>query len=246
MNNTEVEQVGRDVIDLSNNIEVSPFIAELLNQPEVYQELKELLELEDVGEFKGRFESSYKHSLDTAKIAEVVYDNYLVGNSAERFEKIDKETLVKAALLHDIGKDRIPLDILVKEGKLTPSEITKVRAHSVNGAKKIQAIANQPDFEGDREKMWIISEVVKRHHFYSEGYPDMGELWEHPDEEKRALIEEVSKVLSVIDIFDALRSQRSYSKEPASASVVREILLNKIPGEEELVEFLISNFIKEK
>ncbi|MFA6410336.1 MAG: HD domain-containing protein, partial [Candidatus Buchananbacteria bacterium] len=118
------DHLTAEISEISNGIEVSPYVWQIIETPEVYQKLLLLLEREDVPSAEGHFESSYKHSIDLAKLAEAY---------AERIELAseDKEVLVTACLLHDIGKNEVPLEILLKNGKLLPKEREAINTHSV-------------------------------------------------------------------------------------------------------------------
>ena len=99
-----------------------------------------------------------------------------------------------AGLLHDLGKVRIPKDVLTKPGKLTDEEWTIMRRHPVDGAKII--------YESDRD-LDLAAAVAYEHHIMinGQGYPKR-----HFDRGVHA----ASKIVHVCDVYDALRTNRPY------------------------------------
>jgi len=107
------------------------------------------------------------------------------------------ETLVKAieaaALLHDMGKLAVPEHILNKPGKLTAAEFEKMKLHASVGADILSAI----DFP------YPVVPIVRHHH---ENWDGTG----YPAGIKGTDIPIGARILSVVDCFDALTSDRPY------------------------------------
>ena len=99
-----------------------------------------------------------------------------------------------AGLLHDLGKVRVPLEILTKPGKLTPEERTVMQTHPAEGARIILASEEQLD---------LAAVVAYEHHILLNGggYPTV----HYPRHCHRA-----SKLVHVTDVYDALRTKRPY------------------------------------
>ncbi|MBP1606023.1 MAG: diguanylate cyclase and metal dependent phosphohydrolase [Acidobacteria bacterium] len=100
-----------------------------------------------------------------------------------------------AALLHDMGKLAIPEHILNKPGKLSPAEFDKMKKHATIGADILSAI----DFP------YPVVPIVRHHH----------ERWDgrgYPDGIAGADIPIGARILSVVDVFDALTSDRPYRR----------------------------------
>lgn len=99
-----------------------------------------------------------------------------------------------AGLLHDLGKVRIPRDILNKPGALSPSERAVINSHTVEGARLI--IESAPNLD-------LAAVVAYEHHLRIDGggYPSM--LYERASHPASALVH-------VCDVFDALRTNRPY------------------------------------
>jgi putative nucleotidyltransferase with HDIG domain len=106
----------------------------------------------------------------------------------------DVRTFGIAGLLHDLGKVRVPMDILNKPGKLTDEERRVMQMHTVEGAKII--IASDDELE-------LAAAVAYEHHIMinGQGYPT---CHYHRDCHK------ASKLVHVCDVFDALRTNRPY------------------------------------
>ena len=98
-----------------------------------------------------------------------------------------------AALLHDMGKLAVPEYILNKPGKLTPAEFEKMKLHASVGADILSAI----DFP------YPVVPIVRHHH---EQWSGLG----YPDGLKGTDIPIGARILSVVDCFDALTSDRPY------------------------------------
>jgi diguanylate cyclase (GGDEF)-like protein len=122
------------------------------------------------------------------------------------------EGLRAASLLHDVGKLAIPEYILNKPTALTPSEFQKMKIHPIVGADILRAV-NFP---------FPVVPTVKHHH----------EKWDgsgYPDGLKGEGIPLGARILSIVDCYDALRSDRPYRAE-----LSREIALDYIQKEASL------------
>lgn len=100
-----------------------------------------------------------------------------------------------AGLLHDLGKVRVPKDILVKPGKLTPSEKAVLDRHPADGARII--------IEESRDQLGLASAVAYEHHIMIDGggYPSL---------HYRRDCHFASRLVHVCDVFDALATHRPY------------------------------------
>jgi putative nucleotidyltransferase with HDIG domain len=108
----------------------------------------------------------------------------------------DEDTLCgleAAALLHDTGKIAVPEHILNKPGRLTASEFETMKRHAPIGAQVLAAI----------EFPYPVAPVVRHHH---ENWDGTG----YPDGLKGEEIPLGARILSVVDCFDALTSDRPY------------------------------------
>jgi HD-GYP domain-containing protein (c-di-GMP phosphodiesterase class II) len=107
------------------------------------------------------------------------------------------KSLGLSALLYDLGKVRIPEDILNKEGPLTADEWQIVKSHAAEGAdllKRIQIVDQMP--------MIVAYEHHQRHDL--KGYPDIAE----PQEQHL-----FSKIVALCDAYDAMTTSRPFRRE---------------------------------
>lgn len=124
------------------------------------------------------------------------------------------ENLSRAAPLHDIGKVGIPDAILLKPGKLTTEEFEDMKRHTTLGAETLASVHAQ--YPGN-DFLKIGIEIALSHHeqWAGGGYP-------------RGLVGEAipvsARVVAVADVYDAVRSKRSY-KPAMSHEAAREIVL---------------------
>ena len=115
-----------------------------------------------------------------------------------------------AALIHDIGKIRVPAEILSKPGILTPNEMDLIRTHSKTGSDILKGI----------EFPWPISEIVLQHHerIDGSGYP-------YGISGKEMRIE--AKIIAVADVVEAMVSHRPYRPALEMSKAIEEISHNK-------------------
>jgi putative nucleotidyltransferase with HDIG domain len=99
-----------------------------------------------------------------------------------------------AGLLHDLGKVRIPIEVLTKAGKLTPDERVLMNRHPVEGARII--LESEQDLD-------LAAVVAYEHHIMLNG---LG----YPQVQFRRPCHEASNLVHVCDVYDALRTKRPY------------------------------------
>ena len=113
------------------------------------------------------------------------------------------QAIEAAALLHDTGKIAVPEHILNKPGKLTPAEFEKMKLHAPIGAEILSAI----DFP------YPVVPIVRHHH---ENWDGTG----YPDRIAGEAIPIGARILSVVDCFDALTSDRPYRRRMSNADAL--------------------------
>ena len=112
-----------------------------------------------------------------------------------------------ASLLHDIGKIFIPDEILSKPGALTPEERKTIETHTVKGARYLMGIEGIP-------KLAVLAALEHHQKYDGTGYPSIKGGWT-PNI--------TSQMISVADVFDAMRSRRSY-QEPKPMEMIEGVL----------------------
>jgi putative nucleotidyltransferase with HDIG domain len=101
-----------------------------------------------------------------------------------------------AALMHDIGKVRTPLEILNKPDKLTADEFQIMKRHTIEGAEMLRST---PDIAA------LAPVVAFEHHLRLDGSG-------YPDGVKRPTLNVGTMLCGIADVYDAMRSQRAYQQ----------------------------------
>ena len=155
----------------------------------------------DISTLKVSDEYTFKHSVDVATMAMVVGKK--MGLSNEEVYEVGV-----AGLLHDIGKSKIPMELLNKPGKLTEEEFEIMKQHAVHSYNILK------DNKGIKDSIKI---AVLQHHekINGQGYP-FGL--------KASQICPFARILTVVDIYDALVTERPY-KEAFSQRDAVEMLM---------------------
>jgi HD-GYP domain-containing protein (c-di-GMP phosphodiesterase class II) len=110
-----------------------------------------------------------------------------------------------AASMHDAGKMFISDDVLNKPDKLTEDEWQHMRTHAAQGARYILRLQGIP-------KLAFLAALEHHVRYDGSGYPDLGSGW-------RPNI--VSQMITIADIFDAMRSRRPYKEPKPDAQIVK-------------------------
>jgi putative nucleotidyltransferase with HDIG domain len=130
---------------------------------------------------------SYRHCLFVTGFA-VAFAQHL------GMREDDQRRLARAALLHDVGKAFVPVDILDKPAKLTEQEMQVVRKHPRLG---YDALAAQGSFPLE------MLDVVLHHHEFLDGTG-------YPDGLRVDQISDIVRLTTIVDIYSALVENRAY------------------------------------
>ncbi len=125
------------------------------------------------------------------------------------FPEVRVQDIGLAALLHDIGKEKIPAQILNKPGKLDQGEFERIAAHPLIGAKLLRKI----DCGSDLPMIVSFEHHIK---YDRSGYPDV--MFEGP-------LHPISYMTQIADVYDALRTYRPYRKsleKDTAISIMKE------------------------
>ena len=152
-------------------------------------------------------EATYQHCLLVTGLAAEFAANLQFGNN-------DQKQVTRAAVLHDLGKAKIPLPILNKSGALTSEEAAIMRTHSRTG---YELLRGQGDYEPE------LLEVVLRHHELLDGSG-------YPDGLAGPQINDLVRLVTICDVYAALIERRSYKQalKPASAFKILQEMEGKL------------------
>lgn len=133
-------------------------------------------------------------------------------NIAKRMGKSEEEqkAVYYAGLLHDVGKIRVPVEIINKPGRLTDDEYAQIKIHPITGYHILKDIFDDK----------IIAMGVKYHH---ERYDGKG----YPSGLTGKNIPEIARILGIADTYDAMTSNRSYRNSLSQEKVREEIYKGK-------------------
>jgi HD-GYP domain-containing protein (c-di-GMP phosphodiesterase class II) len=108
-----------------------------------------------------------------------------------------------SALMHDVGKQRIPAEIIKKPGRLNTEEFEIMKTHTVHGAELLRATPGAPE---------LPAMVAFEHHlrYDCRGYPAIG---------RRRRLNLCTYLTMIADAFDAMRTLRPYSKQMSQQEV---------------------------
>jgi putative nucleotidyltransferase with HDIG domain len=130
---------------------------------------------------------AYAHCLNVSLISRMI-GRWL------KLDRRDLDTLTVAGLLHDIGKIRIPQDVLNKTDKLTDEEFALIRQHPQFG---YDILKNQPNMDPRIKKAALM------HHERSDGSG-------YPSKLTEDFIENFAMIIAIADVYDAMTATRAY------------------------------------
>ncbi|MFZ5351742.1 MAG: HD-GYP domain-containing protein [Bacillota bacterium] len=159
---------------------VGKIVDELMNVPDAMVNLQDLKTTDNY---------TFNHSANVCVLS--VITGISMGYDKERLRQLGL-----GALLHDIGKVKIPQEILNKPASLTPEEFEEIKKHSSYGYEILKRSMDLSTY---------ASYVALTHHerYNGSGYP-LGLRGEE--------IHEFSRIVAVADVYDALTSDRVYKK----------------------------------
>jgi HD-GYP domain-containing protein (c-di-GMP phosphodiesterase class II) len=143
------------------------------------------------------------HSLNVCILA-ISFGQHLGFTEDELF------SLGMCGLLHDVGKMRIPNEVINKAGKLTPKEWKQMQSHVILGRNLLMTTTG-------------IGQSVDVAHSHHERVDGKG----YPRGLKGAQISQYAKIISLADSFDAMTAERCYSKPMTASAAVKEIYKNR-------------------
>ena len=170
---------------------VTSFIESAVSKPHAAVKLLDV-ELHD--------QYTFMHSVNVALIFLTLYSRQ-VGTD-------NLEDLTLGAMFHDVGKTKVPKEILNKNGALTKGEFEVVKKHPAIGYDMLCALGG---FSNE------ALQIVRHHH----------ERWDgsgYPDALSGDMISEQAQVAAVCDVYDALTTSRPYKKRSDFSSAMGTII----------------------
>jgi HD-GYP domain-containing protein (c-di-GMP phosphodiesterase class II) len=183
-----------------------------------------------------RLEAAITPSVRALVAATEARDTYTAGHShrvalgavslggALNLSPQELRVLAQGSIIHDVGKLNVPDQILNKPGPLTPEERQQIETHPVTG----YDLCTRLGFMGPELS------IVRSHHERLDGSG-------YPDGLKGKQLSTLVRILGIVDVYDALTSDRSY-RPPWSQAAAIKFLRENSPGlfDQRLVEIWIT------
>lgn len=197
----------------------------------------------ELGDYQKRLEAAYNDLVQVASNIMTVKDQYTGDHLRDSVElglavgkdlkeklgwDIDMWALKKGSQMHDIGKAKIASKIIQKKGRLTKLEFEQIKTHPRIGAQILEPV----------KSFRKVAEIVLQHHERPDGTG-------YPKGTKNLLKE--AAIVTVVDSYLAMTTQRPYNKIKTPAEAVEETL--RWSGKqflEEIVESLIRVLLRKK
>lgn len=122
--------------------------------------------------------------------------------------------ICQAGILHDIGKMKIPADLLNKAGKLSDEEWNIIKKHPEDGCEYLKEFAHIHP---------LVFTVTRQHHERLDGTG-------YPDRLKADQIDPISKICAVVDSFDAMTAFRPFKSKTMSVAQAMDIIISETPA----------------
>ena len=196
----DAQQVNRIVTDLAASVARNPDALNLLTR------------------LKTKDSYTYSHCLDVCALA-LVFGRHL-GLSKEELDILGTGTL-----LLDIGKMRLPRELLEKVGRLTPAEFKVIKTHVMHSVDIMSSTNGIPSGS---------IEIAYTHHERNNGSG-------YPRKLAGSEIPVFGKLAAIIDCYDAMTSEKAYRPAISSHKALRKIYAQK---DEHFQDVLVEQFIQ--
>ncbi len=149
-------------------------------------------------------EYTSEHSLNVCVLA-IAFGRHL-GMELEALQKLGL-----CGLLHDVGKMRIPPEVLNKVEPLTDKEFKMIKAHTVHGRNLLMTTSNIPG---------VVVDVAYSHHEKVDGSG-------YPRKLKASGIPDFSRIIAIVDAYDAMTAERCYAPSISSTDALKIIFKDR-------------------
>jgi putative two-component system response regulator len=208
------------------------FLTKPIDPDELYTRVRSLIRLKRVTD---ELESAESLFLTLGRIIEA-RDPYTEGHCERlaeyatalgarlQLQRTDLEALYRGAFLHDIGKIAIPDRVLLKKGKLTRREYQLMQQHAAIGDDLCRTV----------KSLGRVRAIVRSHHERVDGRG-------YPDKLAGDDIPLLARIVGIVDMFDALTTDRPYRKAMSNAAAYKLMLQEAKSGwrETSMVEAFI-------
>jgi HD-GYP domain len=184
--------VQRSPFTSSKNQSEEELIDEVIADEAVMGILIDLYELDNY---------TFRHSINTAAFS------YIIGLSLDMGGQ-DLYNLLMGALLHDIGKTFIKLDVLNKSDKLTEKEYEEMKTHAHLGYNFLKEVYQKPEIQ-------CIAALEHHERINGSGYP-LGKKGEQ--------ISLTGRITGIADVYDALTSDRPFRRAMVASEAMEFIM----------------------
>lgn len=191
----ESVRVSRKVPIWDIRSEILPAVLVATDAPDIYKLLEQI---------KGKDDYTYEHNIGVAVLASLI-GRWMNLNDAEL------SMLSFAAILHDIGKMRLPEELLMKPGRLTADEHKLIQKHAVYGYEMLR------DTKGIHHRVAL---VALQHHEREDGGG-------YPFGLTKERIDPLSSIVAVADVFHAMSSKRPHRDAYPFHLLIREMTQEK-------------------
>jgi len=190
---------------------MQPFIEEVKREKNIFSLLEQL---------QTKDEYTFQHTINIGVLSYIFGDWY--GLKGE-----DLHQLVIAGTLHDIGKSKIPLEILNKPGPLTDEEYEIMKQHTVYGYEVLQR-------GGGYEKDVMLAVLQHHERENGDGYP-LGL--------KGNQIHLFAKIVAVADVYHAMTSDRVYRRKVNPYTVLEHLKKNIYDLDVKIIQVVINKML---
>ncbi|WP_379162741.1 HD-GYP domain-containing protein [Paenibacillus sp. sgz5001063] len=193
--------------------EVVPVVQEISLNPDIFAMFSAI---------QGKDDYTYQHNIGVGVLSTLI-GRWLNMSEAEL------SVLSLAATLHDIGKLKIPSEILNKPGKLTPDEYELVKKHTILGYEMLKETTGANSH---------ITLTALQHHERNDGRG-------YPLGLKEEQIDFYSKIVAVADIFHAMSSRRPYHEPVPFHTIVDQMRRGSFGAlDPNIVSVFLENIVK--
>ena len=189
---------------------VDDIVSKVINHESVFTQIAGMKDIDNY---------TFHHCVDVCVFS--VITGKSIGLSVE-----DLTELGVGAILHDIGKCRVPLEILNKPGKLTADEFMTMKLHSIYGfeiIKNTHGLSNK------------IANIACQHH----------EKWNgsgYPSSLRDSQIDTLARIVSIADVYDALTADRCYKRKSLPHEAAEFVIANAgVMFDPELAKIFVKN-----